>query len=85
MALFNMMPIKAHVVAQLFGADVDARTGDDPGLFHLLYPHMNGAGADGEVFRQFGVRCARVVHQSVEDAAIEIIDLINFRHLIPIN
>ncbi len=40
----------ADVVAQLFWVHIHPRSGDDPGLLHLLHPHMNGAGLTAKFF-----------------------------------
>ena len=70
----------ADVVTQLLGVNLHPCPLDDPRLFHLLHPHMDGARADRQLFRKFGVRDPRILHQGGEDGLIEIIDPVIFRH-----
>lgn len=79
MALFKIMPMKQpDVVAQLLGADVNARAGNDTRLLHLFDAHVNGARADAELFGQFGIGGTGVGHQRIKNAAVQIVDLIIF-------
>ena len=77
-ALKNNADKAADIIAQLLGADVNARTGNDTRLFHLFDAHMNGARADAELFSQFGIGGTGVGHQRIKNAAVQIVDLIIF-------
>ena len=77
-ALENNADEAADVIAQLFGADVNARASNDARLFHLFDAHMNSTRADAELFGQFGIGGTGVGHERIENAAVQIVDLIIF-------
>ncbi|CNU33120.1 Uncharacterised protein [Salmonella enterica subsp. enterica serovar Bovismorbificans] len=52
----------AHIVAQLFRADVNPCARNDPGLLHFLDANVNGSRANAKLFGQFGVGGAGISH-----------------------
>ena len=68
------------VIAKLLHIDHRLSARDDTGLFHLLNTHMDGRRADGEPFAQLGIGNPRILLQSRQDGAIQIVDLMVLVH-----
>ncbi len=83
-ALQNDADKAADVIAELFRANVNARAGDNARLFHLLYPDVDGPRANAKLLRQFGIGRAGIGHQRLQNAPVEVVDLVIFHKCQPL-